>query len=87
MEEGRGGEKVTCAQTHMLYIPCGTAVNHNLDELARASRELGTIIYGGRGRLGNKGSVVVEASFTVSHNRFEVTHTGLLSHHLCVCVR
>lgn len=55
-----GGLRVTCALTHTimhthLYTPCGTAVNHNLVELAQASRELGRIIYGGeQGRWGEE---------------------------------
>lgn len=59
MEEGGGrAGRVTYAQTGT-YIdtPCGTAVNHNMDELAWASIELGRIIYGGRedGREGGEG--------------------------------
>lgn len=73
VEEGEGRKgRVTCTQknsdTHT-HTPCGTAVNHILDELAWASRELGRIICGGV-RQGEEGRVAPIAHYPLTGQRW-----------------
>lgn len=61
-------------QTHIQYATCGTAVNHNLDELARGRRIKKDYMREEEGE--RRGGAVVEACFTVSYIRLELRHTG-----------